>query len=157
MNELSTAAGEEVLVFYNEKQSFGKLGDMMRSEEQLYDPDSELNYHINLMLLLCLAAEGKNVFTEIKCHSLLSIEDIAKVITHPDAIPEVKQVYVNFLIHCYVDTEVEVKEIYASNHVYDIFDNMLVDIALVSTLTISHSPSETLPCFGASVFSELSL
>lgn len=32
---------------------------------------------------------GKNVYTEIKCHSLLPLDDIVAMITHPDCIPEV--------------------------------------------------------------------
>lgn len=33
-----------------------------------------------------------------------------------------KEAYVNFLNHCYVDTEVEMKEIYASNHMWTMFE-----------------------------------
>lgn len=33
-----------------------------------------------------------------------------------------KEAYVNFLNHCYVDTEVEMKEIYASNHMWTVFE-----------------------------------
>jgi len=32
---------------------------------------------------------GKNVNTEIKCHSLLPLDDIVAVVSHPDCIPEV--------------------------------------------------------------------
>lgn len=39
--------------------------------------------------------------------------------------------YVNFLNHCYVDTEVEMKEIYTSNHMWKLFDDFLVDICRV--------------------------
>lgn len=35
---------------------------------------------------------------------------------------QVKEAYVNFLNHCYVDTEVEMKEIYASNHMWTVFE-----------------------------------
>ena len=34
--------------------------------------------------------------------------------------------------HCYVDTEVEMKEIYTSNHIWKLFDNFLVDMSSVS-------------------------
>lgn len=43
-----------------------------------------------------------------------------------------KIAYVNFVNHCYVDTEVEMKEIYASNHIWKLFENFLVDMARVS-------------------------
>lgn len=51
---------------------------------------------------------------------------------------QVKIAYVNFVNHCYVDTEVEMKEIYTSNHIWKLFENFLVDMARVSyTLTIT--------------------
>ena len=61
----------------------------MRSERDRLDPDGLLLYHINLVQLLAYCTEGKNVYTEIKCHSLLPLDDIVKVVTHPDCIPEV--------------------------------------------------------------------
>lgn len=45
--------------------------------------------------------------------------------------PQVKTAYVNFVNHCYVDTEVEMKEIYTSNHIWKLFDNFLVDMSSV--------------------------
>ena len=45
---------------------------------------------------------GKNVFTEIKCHSLLPLDDVVKMVCHKDTIPEVKDALVNFLTHCYI-------------------------------------------------------
>lgn len=45
---------------------------------------------------------------------------------------QVKIAYVNFVNHCYVDTEVEMKEIYTSNHIWNLFENFLVDMARVS-------------------------
>lgn len=47
---------------------------------------------------------------------------------------QVKIAYVNFVNHCYVDTEVEMKEIYTSNHIWKLFDNFTVDMARVSPL-----------------------
>ncbi|MGH0132452.1 UNVERIFIED_CONTAM: hypothetical protein FKN15_030521 [Acipenser sinensis] len=47
-------------------------------------------------------------------------------------VKEVKVAYVNFLNHCYVDTEVEMKEIYTSNHMWKLFENFLVDICRVT-------------------------
>lgn len=48
---------------------------------------------------------------------------------------QVKIAYVNFVNHCYVDTEVEMKEIYTSNHIWNLFDNFTVDMARVSSQT----------------------
>ena len=44
---------------------------------------------------------------------------------------QVKVAYINFLNHCYVDTEVEMKEIYTSTHMWKLFENFLVDICRV--------------------------
>ena len=81
--------GEEVLLFYNDRVSFQTLIALMQSEEQRNDENSPLNYHINLVQLLALCTEGKNVYTEIKCHSLLPLDDIVRVVTCQDCIPEV--------------------------------------------------------------------
>ncbi|XP_060036772.1 inositol 1,4,5-trisphosphate receptor type 1 [Erinaceus europaeus] len=121
-------SGEDVLVFYNDRASFQTLIQMMRSERDRMDEHSPLMYHIHLVELLAVCTEGKNVYTEIKCNSLLPLDDIVRVVTHEDCIPEVKIAYINFLNHCYVDTEVEMKEIYTSNHMWKLFENFLVDI-----------------------------
>ncbi|XP_014652239.1 PREDICTED: inositol 1,4,5-trisphosphate receptor type 1 isoform X5 [Ceratotherium simum simum] len=121
-------SGEDVLVFYNDRASFQTLIQMMRSERDRMDENSPLMYHIHLVELLAVCTEGKNVYTEIKCNSLLPLDDIVRVVTHEDCIPEVKIAYINFLNHCYVDTEVEMKEIYTSNHMWKLFENFLVDI-----------------------------
>ncbi|KAM7308325.1 inositol 1,4,5-trisphosphate receptor type 1 isoform X2 [Ixodes scapularis] len=134
MQEL-VGAGEEALVLYNDKGSWGQLVELMRSERQRLDPGGPLRYHVDLVRLLACCTEGKNVFTEIKCHSLLSLDDICRVVSHPDCLPEVKEAYINFLSHCFIDTEVEMKEIYASHHIWTLFDNFLVDVAMVCNAT----------------------
>lgn len=82
-------AGEDVLVFYNDRASFQTLVQMMRSERDRMDENSPLMYHIHLVELLAVCTEGKNVYTEIKCNSLLPLDDIVRVVTHEDCIPEV--------------------------------------------------------------------
>lgn len=42
-----------------------------------------------------------------------------------------KNAYVNFLNHCYVDTEVEMKEIYSSSHIWKMFDYFMQDMEKV--------------------------
>ncbi|KAK3103047.1 hypothetical protein FSP39_016030 [Pinctada imbricata] len=81
--------GEDVLLFYNDRSSFNTFVELMRSERDRCDLTSPLIYHINLVQLLALCTEGKNVYTEIKCHSLLPLDDIVRVVTHKDCIPEV--------------------------------------------------------------------
>ena len=46
-----------------------------------------------------------------------------------------KEAYINFLNHCYIDTEVEMKEIYNSHHIWSLFEkSFLVDMARVATV-----------------------
>ncbi|XP_010132501.1 PREDICTED: inositol 1,4,5-trisphosphate receptor type 2-like, partial [Buceros rhinoceros silvestris] len=135
--------GEDVLIFYNDRASFPVLLQMMSSERDRADESGSLAYHITLVELLAACTEGKNVYTEIKCNSLLPLDDIVRVVTHDDCIPEVKIAYVNFVNHCYVDTEVEMKEIYASNHIWKLFESFLVDMARVCNTTMDRKHADT--------------
>ncbi|XP_075458961.1 inositol 1,4,5-trisphosphate-gated calcium channel ITPR2 isoform X3 [Ascaphus truei] len=135
--------GEDVLIFYNDRASFPILLQMMCSERDRADESGPLAYHIALVELLAACTEGKNVYTEIKCNSLLPLDDIVRVVTHDDCIPEVKIAYVNFVNHCYVDTEVEMKEIYTSNHIWKLFENFLVDMARVCNTTTDRKHADT--------------
>lgn len=83
-------AGEDVLVFYNDRSSFPVLLAMMASERERTDENGALAYHTTLVELLAACTEGKNVYTELKCNSLLPLDDIVKVVTHPNCIPEVQ-------------------------------------------------------------------
>ncbi|KAM9828211.1 inositol 1,4,5-trisphosphate-gated calcium channel ITPR3 isoform 3-T4 [Syngnathus typhle] len=130
MTEL-TNAGEDIVVFYNDKASFNVMLELMAESREGISEKSPLRYHISLVELLAACAEGKNVYTEIKCTSLLPLEDIVRVVTNEDCITEVKVAYVNFVNHCYVDTEVEMKEIYTSNHIWKLFEDFTVDMAQV--------------------------
>nr|XP_040580259.1 inositol 1,4,5-trisphosphate receptor-like isoform X2 [Lepeophtheirus salmonis] len=137
-------AGEDVLVFYNDKASFNHFVDMMRLERNRMDDSSPLRYHIELVRLLACCTMGKNVFTEIKCHSLLPLDDIVTMVCHRDTIPEVKDAYVDFLTHCYIDTEVEMKEIYTSNHMWQLFEkSFLLDMGVVSNSTHDRKHADT--------------
>uniref|UniRef100_A0A3Q3WWS6 Inositol 1,4,5-trisphosphate receptor n=1 Tax=Mola mola TaxID=94237 RepID=A0A3Q3WWS6_MOLML len=134
--------GEDVLVFYNDRSSFPVLLQMMGSERERTDVDGALAYHNMLVELLAACTEGKNVYTELKCNSLLPLDDIVKVVTDVHCIPEVKTAYVNFVNHCYVDTEVEMKEIYTSNHIWKLFDNFLVDMSSVCNTTTDRNHAD---------------
>ncbi|KAG7521877.1 inositol 1,4,5-trisphosphate receptor type 2 [Solea senegalensis] len=134
--------GEDVLVFYNDRSSFPVLLQMMGSERERTDEDGALAYHNTLVELLAACTEGKNVYTELKCNSLLPLDDIVKVVNDVNCIPEVKTAYVNFVNHCYVDTEVEMKEIYTSNHIWKLFDNFLVDMSSVCNTTTDRNHAD---------------
>lgn len=129
MQELINA-GEDVLVFYNDKASFHQFVQLMLQHRtgQLADT-GPLRYHVELVKLLACCTMGKNVYTEIKCNSLLALDDIVTMISHPACCVEVKEAYVDFLNHCYIDTEVEMKEIYSSHHMWSLFErSFLADI-----------------------------
>ncbi|CAF3881050.1 unnamed protein product [Rotaria sp. Silwood2] len=133
MSEL--VSSDEVLMFY-EKGNLSDLVERMQSENERSDPNSLLNYHIQLVHLLAMCTEGKNASTEIKCHSLIGLDDIVLIVTHPDCTPEVKTAYITFLTHCYIDTEVEMKEIYNSQHIYTLIENSFcIDIEKLITKT----------------------
>lgn len=59
----------------------------MKSEQD--ETTGDLSYHLNLVTLLTYCTEGKNVATEIKCHSLLPLDELVRVVSHPECIPEV--------------------------------------------------------------------
>ena len=166
-------AGDDVLLLYNE-QTLPQLVQLMKSSRMKADKAGELAYHISLIHLLTLCTEGKNVFTEIKCHSLVPLDDILHIVTHQDCIPEVclsvwyvlcvcycvylcvslclllcmslcvsslcvcyaqvKNVYVQFLMHAYIDTDVEMKEVYSRDTMWELFENFLPDISTVSNV-----------------------
>ena len=203
-------AGDDVLLLYNE-QTLPQLVQLMKSNRMKADKTGDLAYHISLIHLLTLCTEGKNVFTEIKCHSLVPLDDILHIVTHQDCIPEVcssvrcqqfcdvfqcmqdrqmcvcrslcmspcmipyvtmcptvyitmfhymccrmspcvtichhvslcimslfvchtqvKNVYVQFLMHAYIDTDVELREVYSRDTMWELFENFLPDISTVS-------------------------
>ncbi|ESN99826.1 hypothetical protein HELRODRAFT_123029, partial [Helobdella robusta] len=66
-------SSEEVLHFYTDSSSIQSLVENMKSQIGPLDPRSSLAYHVDLVNLLACCTEGKNVFTEIRCHSLLSL------------------------------------------------------------------------------------
>lgn len=84
MDSLSTIS-DDVLQFYNEATSFLRLIDIMSTiPDEILDNrdeaiDNELIYHLELVELLSICTEGQNMHTELKCQSLLPIDDAVKV------------------------------------------------------------------------------
>jgi len=117
---------------------------MMIDDAKCIGDSTALRYHIELVKLLTCCTMGKSVYTEIKCHSLLPLDDIVTMVSHSDCTPEVKEAYVGFLDHCYIDTEVEMKEIYSSNHMWTLFENCFVnDMNKVITISIQGADKAT--------------
>ena len=73
----------------------GELNELLaRASRVLDEPDHEklrltVEGFIELVRLLACCTMGKNVYTEIKCHSLLPLDDIVNMVCHRDTIPEV--------------------------------------------------------------------
>ena len=66
------------------------------------------------------------------------------MVCHNDTIPEIKDAYVSFLTHCYIDTEVEMKEIYTSSHMWQLFEkSFLIDMGVVSNATHDRKHADT--------------
>ena len=91
-----------------------------------------LLFHVQLIKVLVSCTMGKNTFTEIKCHTVLSLEDIDKVVTSRACLVDVKRTYISFLYQCHIDTENETKEIFTQPHIWSIFDTFVRDLELVA-------------------------
>ena len=42
--------------------------------------------------------------------------------------------YIRFLFHCYIDTEVDNKEVFVKKHIWELFNSFLTDILKVTLL-----------------------
>eukprot|EP00117_Sycon_ciliatum_P039677 scpid27301/ scgid2512/ Inositol 1,4,5-trisphosphate receptor type 1; IP3 receptor isoform 1; Type 1 inositol 1,4,5-trisphosphate receptor len=127
MQELASS-GDDVLVFYNDPKAYTHLCELMQSPTERLHENTELSFHVHLVRLLALCTEGKNIFTEINCHSLLPLDDIVKISKHDDCPAEIKLEYMHFLIHCYIDTEVEMKEIFSREYIWTVFNIFTEDV-----------------------------
>ena len=86
---LAQQTADEVLIFYNEDNLFSKLVQEMEDSRKAGRLSDELQYHCELVQLLSCCTEGKNYSTEIKCHGLLPLDDISRVMTHESCLPQV--------------------------------------------------------------------
>lgn len=123
------AASDEVRVFYSDSASFEQLVQMMQSTppEEL-NADHPLRYHIELVRLLAMCTRGKNGTTELKCASQLPMDHIVRVVTSPHCLIQVKEVYLQFMLHCYIDTDAEMKDVYNVDYIEQILNDILSDI-----------------------------
>ena len=71
-------SSDDVLKLCNDEKSLQML------EESMYRSDEDMlkgyKYHLNLIKLLALCVEGRNGNTILKCQSMITLEDLAKVL-----------------------------------------------------------------------------
>ncbi|KAH0630226.1 hypothetical protein JD844_012986 [Phrynosoma platyrhinos] len=89
---------------------------------------SEINERVVQHFVHCIETHGRNVQYIKFLQTIVKAEGKFIKKCQDMVMAEVKIAYINFLNHCYVDTEVEMKEIYTSNHMWKLFENFLVDI-----------------------------
>uniref|UniRef100_A0AC35U5D8 Inositol 1,4,5-trisphosphate receptor n=1 Tax=Rhabditophanes sp. KR3021 TaxID=114890 RepID=A0AC35U5D8_9BILA len=122
---------EEVKSFYTNAAEFYTLKELMKKDYNVCNdlPDNNaLNYHIELVRLMALCTKGKNGNTELKCASFLPMDQIVKVITSEVCSVKVKSVYLQFMMHCYIDTDIELKDACNSDYIEYILKNILSDL-----------------------------
>ncbi|KAK6750287.1 hypothetical protein RB195_002332 [Necator americanus] len=122
------AASDEVRALYVDNASFEQLEQMMQQAPPYLDNTHPLKYHIELVRLLALCTRGKNGSTELKCASEIPMDHIVRVVTSPSCLIEVKMAYFQFLLHCYIDTDAEMKDAYKPEYVDSLLHNMLEDV-----------------------------
>ena len=108
-----------------------KVTSSIHHDDSQTEANNQISFQVNLIQLLSNCTAGKNTFTEIKCHSILPLEDIEKVVLNKNCLIEVKDAYISFLFHCHIDTENETKEIFTTPFIWNIFENFVQDISLV--------------------------
>uniref|UniRef100_A0A8R1DTF9 Inositol 1,4,5-trisphosphate receptor n=1 Tax=Caenorhabditis japonica TaxID=281687 RepID=A0A8R1DTF9_CAEJA len=126
------AASDEVRQLYVDNASFEELESLMKEEKMLRGKENDrrktLKYHIELVRLLAMCTRGKNGNTELKCASQIPMDHIVRVVTSKHCLVEVKAVYLQLLLHCYIDTDAEMKDAYKTEYVDSILNCLLEDI-----------------------------
>ena len=97
----------KTVVLFNTEEGMAERAEMVRSCTYDIEHHEVIGYHLQLLRLLVLAAEGKNGFSEAKCQELLSLKDVAR---HMEALTalnslRMKEPFVRFLNDAYLDTE----------------------------------------------------
>uniref|UniRef100_A0A158Q836 Inositol 1,4,5-trisphosphate receptor n=1 Tax=Elaeophora elaphi TaxID=1147741 RepID=A0A158Q836_9BILA len=142
------SSSDDVRVYYADSASFGQLKQLMKSTgpEEL-NADHPLRYHIELVRLLAFCTRGRNSMTELKCASQLSMDHIVRVLTSPYCLIQVKDVYLLFMLHCYIDADAEMKDVDNVDLIERILKNILSDIEMYidSLLQLKSERSTLLP------------
>nr|pir hypothetical protein F33D4.2a - Caenorhabditis elegans [Caenorhabditis elegans] len=142
------AASDEVRQLYVDNASFEELEAMMKDEKESKGRSSDsrrkLKYHIELVRLLAMCTRGKNGNTELKCASQIPMDHIVRVVTAKQCLVEVKTVYLQLLLHCYIDTDAEMKDAYKTEYVDHILNNLLEDIRSLRVEKLTGAETATL-------------
>lgn len=77
---------------------------------------------------MAMCTKGKNSSTELKCASFLPMDHIVRVVTARECIVEVKSVYLQFMLHCYIDSDIELKDANNAEYLEQIMDDILCDV-----------------------------
>eukprot|EP01135_Chromosphaera_perkinsii_P006243 Nk52_evm4s470 gene=Nk52_evmTU4s470 len=109
---------EEAIRLYTDPASYEERKKLISSFEETND--NELYYHVKLVELLSTCAKGKVYGAEIICQSLLTLEDIAKVVCDKNMPRRVKRAFVSFFLEVYMDCEINAKSVQKSPHVWKI-------------------------------------
>ncbi|EJD74264.1 cation channel family protein [Loa loa] len=125
------SSSDDVRVYYADSASFEQLKQLMQNTgpEEL-NADHPLRYHIDLVRLLALCTRGRNSTTELKCASQLSMDHIVRVLTLPYCLIQVKDAYLQFMLHCYIDADEEMKDVDNVDFIEKILKNILNDIEM---------------------------
>ncbi|KAI6654157.1 Inositol 1,4,5-trisphosphate receptor 1 isoform [Oopsacas minuta] len=125
MNTLMSS--DDVLKLCNDEKSLQML------EESMYRNNEDLlrgyKYHLNLIKLIALCVEGRNGHTILKCQSIITLEDLAKVLCNSSITnAEVKKEYANLLLHAYVIFD---PDLINKKTLWTILQYFIYDIAMV--------------------------
>uniref|UniRef100_A0A7E4V258 Inositol 1,4,5-trisphosphate receptor n=1 Tax=Panagrellus redivivus TaxID=6233 RepID=A0A7E4V258_PANRE len=148
VEEISKAS-DDVRQFYVDSASCEQLVEMMRTaNEASMEPSHPLKFHIELVRLMAMTTRGKNGITELKCASFMPMDHIVRVIRNDYCLTEIKDVYLQFMLQCYIDTDIELKDASNQEYIESIIDNILVDMrALNQALNTGKEPSPTLKSY----------
>ncbi|VDO42645.1 unnamed protein product [Brugia timori] len=83
-----------------------------------------------MVKLLALCTRGRNSTTELKCASQLSMDHIVRVLTIPYCLIQVKDAYLQFMLHCYIDADAEMKDVDNVDFIERIMKNIFSDIQM---------------------------
>ncbi|EJW77813.1 hypothetical protein WUBG_11277, partial [Wuchereria bancrofti] len=141
------SSSDDVRVYYADSASFEQLKQLMQNTgpEDL-TADHPLRYHIDLVRLLALCTRGRNSTTELKCASQLSMDHIVRVLTFPYCLIQVKDAYLQFMLHCYIDADAEMKDVDNVDFIERIMKNIFSDIQMyIASLSQMKTEKPLLP------------